>query len=391
MGFLKLFACFGFVLFQACEEPYNPEFEDQDVKPLLVVDGFINADGNSEIAVSQSLTMSHFPVVQPLSLTPLQVSSISIVGEDGTVYPGVINRLDNSSYIFEHPPLNTGVAYFLRIQTNGQVYESAPTKALISGAIDRLDYQVVDDHLEIFVSSKDTRHATRYYRWDFTEAWQFRSAFKADAVMKDGVLVDITPATDYEICFRFSKSNDLLIGSTQGFSDNQIYWHPIQFIANDSEKLQRRYSILVKQYAISSASFLFWELVKKNSEQIGDIFGTMPTEVSGNIKNLSDPTEKVIGFVEVLKSSEMRFFINAHDRPSHWRPNLPFLSGCAIRDTVELGAAADFFAQRPTYLPVEYVYMDPGRPFPTHIESAPDRCVDCRFHGQLQRPDFWID
>lgn len=377
--------------FQACEDPYTPELEVEDSDPLLIVDGFIDVTGNSKFKIAKStpiVTSTGF--VGPIG--PFNSAKVTIISENGQSYPGNWNSAQGL-YQVDHPALNPQEAYFVRIQVGAKVYESDASRAIPSGEIADLEMKLEDDGIEILVSSADPNHGSPYYRWEYEEAWKFNSAIKPTAIMQNGQLVDITPETDYGTCFRFNNSSNILIASTQEFSENRIYKRPIQSISSDSEKLGLRYSILVRQYAISAASFAFWELIRKNSEQIGDIFGSMPSEVSGNIRNVDDPEEKVVGFIEVLQPTEKRIYINNFELPHQWMAlkNIPFYNGCSIPDTLTVGDAPDFFNQFPGYLPGWFIYANPTSPFPTHVNFSLSRCVDCRFYGQMEKPDFWIE
>lgn len=392
-GRLMLICLISFFSLQSCEEPYNPVLEESDVAPTLVVDGFINLKGNSSFTIGWSQPIYQGEgAVNPNNLFMSATAQVSVRSEHGAEFLGV--KQDGSNeYLVEHPELDPQTAYYLRIEVGNAVYESTPSKALQTGAIDELDYRVVDDdRVEIILSSNDASHSTPYYRWEFEETWRFRSAVPPDALFENGVIVPITPETDIGTCYRDFISGNIIIASTAQFTQNRIYQQPIQSIGKDSEKIISRYSILVKQYAISPEAYKFWEMIRKNSEEIGDIFGVMPSEVGGNIRNIVDPNEKVVGFIEVLSPTEKRIFISNFDLPARWMHNkiIDFYRGCAIPDTIFLGEAPAFFTQHPGYLPAQFFYP-PTSPEPNRVSYSAARCVDCRFYGRIEKPLFWID
>jgi len=65
-----------------------------------------------------------------------------------------------------------------------------------------------------------------------------------------------------------SKSNDILIYSAfEGFTD-QVKGQPVFFIdPKKSDRLLLEYSILVKQYSISSKEYEFWYNMKQINEK----------------------------------------------------------------------------------------------------------------------------
>jgi hypothetical protein len=49
---------------------------------------------------------------------------------------------------------------------------------------------------------------------------------------------------------------------------------------------------------------------------LGTIFDAQPTEITGNIRSLSDPAEKVIGFINAAPVQEARIFISKEEVPA---------------------------------------------------------------------------
>lgn len=393
----KLAACIFLLALgvQSCKDPYYPDLDTRDAEAILIVDGFIDLSGNSTFKLAFSSPMTYedgsTSLTQPSG--PYTRAQVAVVSSSNQVYAGTYDT-NTGTYMVNHPALDPSSSYFLRIQIDGETYESTPSKALRSGQIENLEYSVKDDGIEILLSSSDQSHESPYYRWEFEEAWKFNSIVKPTVFIENGELVSIFPGVlDYGTCFRFDESRNILIGSTREFAENRIFKIPIQSIPSNSEKIGLRYSILVKQFAISAEAYNFWELIKKNSEQIGDIFGVMPSEINGNIRNVNDPLEKVIGFVEVLQPTEKRIYINNYQLPMQWMASkdFPYFKGCSVTDTIKIEDAMPFFNQFTGYLPGWYIYANPASAFPTDVNYAPARCVDCRFHGQIERPAFWTE
>ena len=77
---------------------------------------------------------------------------------------------------------------------------------------------------------------------------------------------------------------------------DQIKNEPILFIdSGKSDRLMLQYSILVKQYSISSREYDFWNNMKQVNESGGDIFAKQPFSVTSNIHNINNPKERVLG------------------------------------------------------------------------------------------------
>ncbi len=92
---------------------------------------------------------------------------------------------------------------------------------------------------------------------------------------------DTTTQTDS--CWRTANSTNILVGSSIALSEDVISYFPIAIIPQHTEKLSKRYSILVRQYAINAESFRYMQLIQKNTEQLGGLFDGQPSQLEGNI------------------------------------------------------------------------------------------------------------
>ena len=230
-----------------------------------------------------------------------------------------------------------------------------------------------------------------YFRWEFEETWRFKVP-NMSLFLYDGTQVrERTPEEYYPLfCYNTEKSSEIPLYSTEAQEENTISGFNFQFIPNFSEKLGMRYSILLKQYALTKEAFSYWSLVKKNSEEIGDIFGTMPTELTGNLTCVSHPDQKIVGLVEAGKIAQKRIFINYNDLPIPWTYKFVYYGRCVITpDQMVLKREADaFFAAHPQFVPVDETA--PSNPLAmTHYSYASEACLDCSYRGSVEPPAFW--
>ena len=148
---------------------------------------------------------------------------------------------------------------------------------------------------------------------------------------------------------------------------------PLAFIATGSEKLSYIYSLKVKQFVMDSVGYAFFRLLKKNTEETGSIFDPQPGNLKGNIVNLNDPLEMVVGYIGAGNSSEKREFFSI---PWNYQPNCSeMILVPNIKDSL------DYYFSEGEYWPV-------GKDVGGWISSL-GRCVDCRTRGTNIKPDFW--
>lgn len=148
-----------------------------------------------------------------------------------------------------------------------------------------------------------------------------------------------------------------------------------------SEKIEVRYSILVKQYALTREAYQYWEVMKKNTEQVGTLFDPQPSQLPSNITCVTRPEELVIGFVSAGSYAEKRLFINrAEVQP--WR----YFRLCD-QIIVPIDSLRHFFS-RNNYIPInEYISPLSGRV--AGYNSATQVCMDCTIRGTPVKPSFW--
>lgn len=375
------------MLFMSCTEPYIPELKNKGGQKTLIIEGYIDAEGNSEYTLGYIA-----PLYETVDSSYTRVSNarLSIEEENGETFSD-FSYTGESRYVIHHPSLRLNSKYRLRIIIGSREYLSEYVPLLISPEIERLDWkQNHDEGVRFYLDTRADDEA--HYRWKFEETWRFKapqqSQFLFDGThVRSRAVEEQYPAT----CYISQNSPGIYLHTTETQDQNIIQDFNIHFIPNYSEKLAFRYSLLVKQYALSREAFTYWSLVKKNSENIGDIFGTMPTELVGNIFCISHPEEKVVGIVEAGKIAKKRIFINYTDFPIHWTDKYEYPFMCADTAGMVVKTEADAFFARE-----ENEYFVPTKEFGLYPSTNPlyygyvnIRCVDCTARGSKEPPSFW--
>src|SRR5690606_26971554 len=154
---------------------------------------------------------------------------------------------------------------------------------------DSINWVREKDGVRVYANAHHDQNRTQYYQWDFEETWEQRSGDSSRLAAGSGTLTIVTPrreglkAATY-VCSSRNRSTNFLISSTAKLNSDIVYQYPLVFIPNISDKLSVKYSILVRQYAISRGAFEYLSLMKKNSEQTGSFFDSQPSDLIGNIR-----------------------------------------------------------------------------------------------------------
>jgi hypothetical protein len=369
----------------SCQESYMPDFVIDDMQPILIVEGFINTEGGSRFKLSETIPLSAED--KDAAVTN---ASVSVESSNGTVYNNAMHT-GNGQYTVDHPTLTHDAEYRVNIKIGTKEYVSAFVKPQTAPEITSIDWQQTDNGTDIQVSTVNTESGSNFYRWEFEEDWRYSSRFPTYYMFANDQISPRFPEDNLTFCFNRAVSSNILIGSTESFVENRLDKQQVQHIPNLSEKLMYRYTILVKQYSISKASYVYWSILKKNSESVGDIFGSMPSELKGNIVSSSNASEPVIGMIEAGTVTEKRIYINAAEFTPSWRAVIPDYAGC-YEEEVAVADAVAFFRQNPNFMVTYAIFKNEASPLPTHYAYSPARCSNCTIRGgSLEAPVFWTD
>lgn len=369
----------------SCREKYVPNI-NLPVTGYLVVDGYINSGAGPTTFVLTRTTKLNIDSIS--YETKAIVSVESKLTSRGVLLPETSKR---GTYSVAQLSLNPSDQYRLRILTQaGREYVSEYVTVRRTPDIDSISWRQESDGVHIYGNTHNTQEPVGYYQWKFDETWEIHSQFKTklkatfypDGKYSIGYIDSVTFGDDLSqyFCWKSDTSKNILVTSTEKISENRLSMYPIRFIPIHSKEIDVRYSIHVKMNSISRDKMLFLEQLKKNTEQLGSIFDAQPSDNMGNIRSVTNPSEIVIGFVDVSEEKTKRIFINKSQLIG-WQYN----KGCnALEDII----------MPPDKLPgtdvPTQVFTFAGNS--TQIEgyySASRLCVDCRFHGSNIRPSFW--
>jgi Domain of unknown function (DUF4249) len=371
-----LFIIFTTLAWSACKERFDPKLAPGQTN-YLVVDGFINGNGFTNITLSRTV-----PLKDTAKIKRETNAQVMIVGEDNAVYS--VREIGSGTYKSDSLVLKASQKYRLHIKTkSGGEYLSEYVAVKQTPRIDSINWKVENNGIQIYANTHDQLNNTRYYKWEYEETWEIHSAYLANVEFKNGMVVprNTTEINNSFYCWSSQNSTSIILASTARLSNDVINLAPIVFIPVSSEKLSVRYSILVRPYALDQKSYDFYQRMKSNTESLGSIFDPLPSEFTGNITCVSNPSEKVIGFVTASTVDQKRFFILRSEVPA------TYSSGCQttyvlnkkedIDASFGSGALAPYQADPGGFAPaVGYYSSDPG-------------CLECRLRGSSVKPSFW--
>lgn len=365
VSLLILFSCCP-----GCREQYDPRIKAQQ-QSFLVVEGNLNASHDSTII---RLTNT-FRLDDTARLRTENNAVLTVEGTDNTTR--TLTPMGDGYYASPDLQLVSGNQYRLRIKTaGGKEYLSAYVAAKATPPIDSISWEQTDQGVHVYANTHDPSAATRYYRWDYDETWQINSFFASDVIYEnEAVRQRVFPDEDVSVCWKYDHAVNIPLANSTRLQEDVIHGAPLIFIPEGSERLSVRYSILVRQYALDKEAYTFFELMKKNTEEIGTIFSPQPSEIKGNIQCVNVPDEYVLGYITASAVTSKRIFI----QPARWN----FFQDCTKITVPNHRDSIKAYFSGGGYIPYFYV-------FPIEYMAAKAPCVDCRERGgSTVRPSYW--
>lgn len=368
-----------------CRKPYNPP-AIAAANSYLVVQGVINPGPDSTII----LLSKTVPLSSNVAVNPLSGAIVKVLSDQNNAYP----LAETSTGTYTSPGLNVDYSrqYRLDIKTpDGQHYQSDLEPVTISPPIDSLGFNITTipvTGIQIYANAHDATGQVKYFRWEYNENWEFHPKFVSPYVGNGITIVKRSPLPDISNCYSSDVSSDIVLGSTAKLSQDILYQSPITFIASTSEKIESRYRILVRQYALTGPEYAFWQNLRTNTEQLGSIFDAEPSEVPGNVHCINDPAEPVAGYVGVCAVSTKIMFVNASQLPA-WVPDYPY--SCTLIAADLYSPAYNLLVDFPDiYFPVDsgvdVASKPPDKPAFFYTNRV---CADCSIRGSTVPPPYW--
>lgn len=345
----------------------------------LVVDGFINTGSNTVTSFKLSRTLNLND--STTTAKPELQAQVTIRGSKGASYP-LVDTGNTGEYTTFPLTLDLTQQYSIAVTTaDGQKYSSDPVPCKQTPPIDSIWWRQPGD-LDIYVNTHDPSGNTRYYRYNYTETWQHNAELSTVWTVVNGMIVATDSTNQKENCWTTATSTNVLVTTSAALGQDIISGYTINAIPNGNPRLNIRYSILVRQYALTENAYNYWLLIQKTSQNLGTLFDLQPTQLVGNIHCVTTPSQPVIGYISASSLQQQRIFI-LHTYLNNWPQNQP-VYGC---DTATI-------PQNPVN-PLIYNYPDTFYAPWYFITNGPlvlvsRFCLDCTlFGGTNKKPSFW--
>lgn len=306
------------IVFSSCVERFYLGASGDDFVPKLAIDGIISNDTElQEIVISQS-SSSENPEFLPFTGCNVRVEDskgnvfvFSESIEKKGHYQGIISAIYFEIGISFRLYLTTpeGKQYTSKLEellpcpATGSVYSEKKSKPTT-------DPDVVEDGLQFYIDFVGEENSGKYFRWKLEETYEYHSTWPIRRYLDTQGYVTLIRA-DYSkfVCYKTEEIPDIFTLSTVGLSQNNYKHYPLHFVNDYTQRLMFKYSLLIKQYSLTETAYHYWENLRKNNKEAVDLFGKQPAQVKGNIFNVSDSTEVVLGYFGVSSVTSRRIIV----------------------------------------------------------------------------------
>ena len=307
ISIIRFSAKIFWVLFvTSCLTPID--FETENIGGRLVVSGQISPiQDQNKIQLGLTADTKRLPL-------PLTGANITLFNDTGMAYPYIEDSENQGTYILTNIiGVPTATYYIQIIVPTGEVYKSIPEKmpesvGTISTRYDFLQEEYIDLEgvilnqyfAKIYLNSiLPTSSNPLYLKWSIEEAFILSPTDFPDP------FGDIPPP-----CFIVQNADPQRIAL---FNGDDLKTTSIENLLIGSRIVD--WTFLEKHYfttyqsSLTKDAYEYWRKVNILANQVGSIFDTPPAEITGNIYNVNNPSEKVLGFFQASNQVIDRFYI----------------------------------------------------------------------------------
>lgn len=301
---MRNFTLFLLWLLSACIDPYPIEAPESE--SMMSVEGHItNGPGPHTIKVSRTATYGSVFVDFIRPVTQAKVA----VRENETGLITFLNEIRQG--IYETPAGfrgKTGNTYSLKISTReGSEYTSFPSRLLEVPPLDSISYRSVfiptldrlnpRGGIQLIAHFKDPYDQQNFYYWSIKNPMATILTFPEFYRPPGSLPTD--PYQPKECCKYCDLPGSNLLRALfleddtnfNGLNTSQI----AGFIEDDGLRLTYKFRFDFEQMAISEETFRFLRLVNQQLTLTGSVFDPPPANIRGNMVNLNNPDETVLG------------------------------------------------------------------------------------------------
>jgi len=297
-----------------CIEPFRPDLDDN--QQLIVINGTLtDKEGYHYINVSLSV-----PYESPENV-PVQGCSVEVIDDTGNSIqfyesePGLYEQWIDQEF------LKTGRKYKLRVTAEDSLYESRYETLLPCPPVQDIYYEIEKKEtadpektihgIQFYTDLVAHNGYARNYRWELEETWEYHAEYLIRYYLQYNSRNDLGSESDsLYYCWSTNSINEIYTGTINHLTKDSLARIPLRYVSNETSRLKVRYSLFINQYSLSDTAYEYWNQLKKQHQEAGGLYEIQPQQIRGNIYNINNKDENVLGNFNVSGLSAKRVFVS---------------------------------------------------------------------------------
>lgn len=336
----------GLLLLLACVDPID--FEVPPAYEQIVVEGQItDAPGPYSVKISKAISISE----EPETPEPIANAQVTLFDDKGS--SEVLTSQGNGLYLTSGLIQGqVGNRYYIRIEVDGEVFESEPDLLNPVGEVSEIRYEYEarmkstpqgesrDDRFNIFIDASAGSLEQNFVRWRFTgtykvltnpelhETWlQGEFTYKTPLACSGYVVVPFIPGGKLEkrsectccTCWANHYETAPQLSDTQFVKDGKFNNIKVGEVPITTATFYDRYLVYVEQISLSRTAFDFFKLIREQKEGALSLFQPPSAEIKGNIHAVNNATP-VVGIFYASSITSKKIFIGRDAVPYNLQP-----------------------------------------------------------------------
>lgn len=308
-----------------CIDPYAVDFAKNN--KVLVVKGLLTDDFQDPDTISIQYSTSIEGNIKMIAIASIE-PKIRIVASGKEIK---LIEYGKGKYL---PPkdfqIKQNEKYVLEFIIDGDKYESMPESITVTPPIANIyekfnpisklseDGKKQLSANEIFIDFQDTPNQENYYLWRYTLYERLQHCFTCNYSIYDFYSEKCIPAPpffrepyyDYNClseCYAIIEGTQINVNSDKLSNGNLVRGRLVA-------KIPYYYSygclVEVEQICISPEIFGFYKVLESQSQSTGGLADVPPAAIVGNINNLTNPIEKIVGYFGVANVQRKKIWID---------------------------------------------------------------------------------
>ncbi|MCP9770804.1 DUF4249 domain-containing protein [Lacihabitans sp. LS3-19] len=253
-------------------------------------------------------------------------AKVNIIDDQGKVYE-FFDEIENNNQIktvsgynyrsVEKFKAELGRTYQLNVEVlDGRKYQSTIEHAVPVSKIDQVYSEFrelppptdIKGEYQIYIDTQDDPNQKNFYKWDSYNVKQINYCREWYIYGSGGSVTQAFVDNCCEVCYEKVRADDAYeLANDQLINGNKISRKYVTTIPFDNIT---PYYLVINQYSLTEDAYKFWYAIKQQSKNSGGLFDATPKSIKGNMKNVNDEAEEVLGYFYVTDVYEHQVYID---------------------------------------------------------------------------------